>query len=254
MVNMKNQHRITALVSVVSLGCLFVYSYVYNDWWLLLWSYLYYKIVIGMFGNQIAQHRYFSHMGFQTTRSKEIFLYCIALTTGINPLVYAFGHRHHHKYSDTELDRHSPHNSVTDVFSPILLNARVDVDLNCYPKELSKKFHKLDQYQWHIIAVYLAIAALISWKFLVFFVLAGIAWNYIHMILFRVWMVHYKLPGSYTNFVTNDRSWNNKFIQLLDWGEGLHNNHHRFPNRYDQAVKPGEFDPVGWFVGRVFAK
>ena len=195
MVNIAVRQRITVLISMVSLMGLFVYSYIYNDWMMFLWSYLYYKIVVGMFGNQIAQHRYFSHMGFQTTRPKEIFLYCIALTTGIDPISYALGHRHHHKYSDTERDRHSPYNKVTDVFSPILMH-----------------------------------------------------------VLFRAWSVHCKLPGSYTNFDTNDRSWNNKFIQLLDWGEGLHNNHHRFPNRYNQAVMPNEVDPVGWLVKKLFVK
>lgn len=248
------RQRVTALISVSSLIGMFAYAGIYGEWMLVLWSYLYYKIVIGMFGNQIAQHRYFSHMGFKTTRPKEIFLYCVALTTGINPLSYALGHRHHHKYSDTARDRHSHYNKFTDIFSPILMNGKAEIDLGCYPKELSKKFQTLEKFQWHIIIAYLTVATLISWKFLVFFVLAGVAWNYIHMVLFRVLLVHHKLPGSYINFNTNDQSWNNKFIQLLDWGEGLHNNHHRYPNRYDQAIRPDEFDPVGWVVGKVFAE
>ena len=74
------------------------------------------------------------------------------------------------------------------------------------------------------------------------------------MILLRVWLVHTKIPGSYRNFDTADKSWNNKWIQILDLGEGLHNNHHKFPHLYNQAVQKGEFDLVGWIVKQVFDK
>jgi fatty-acid desaturase len=99
-----------------------------------------------------------------------------------------------------------------------------------------------------ILLCYVIGAALIDWKLSVFVVLAGPAWNYIHMILFRVWLIHVQLPGSYRNFDTKDRSWNNLWIQVLDWGEGLHNNHHRWPQKYNQAVTPNEFDPAAWII------
>jgi len=226
--------------------------FVYGDWFWIAVSLVYYKIVVGLLGNQIAQHRYFSHQSFETDTWRKYFLYFVSLTTGVNPRDYALIHRHHHVWSDGPNDIHSVHNHWRDIFFPLtghtsnqqpIKVARVlDNDL--------KKF-----YSWHarIITAVLLIVAVISWQVAVFVLLAGIAWNYIHMILFRVLLVHVQLPGSYQSFETKDRSWNNKFLQVLDIGEGLHNNHHQYPSRYDQAVFSGEFDPAGWVVKHFFA-
>ena len=206
---------------------------------------------MGLFGNQIAQHRYFSHNSFETTRTKKYFLYFVSLTTGVNPFNYALLHRHHHVNSDTAKDLHSWTNGFKDILSPVTM-------ISSYqgPVKMTRVLDKDLQpfYKWHqlIIVSVLLIAALINWKIAIYILLAGIGWNYLHMILFRVWLVHYKLPGSYKNFDTNDNSWNNVFIQLLDFGEGLHNNHHAFPNLYNQAIKEREIDPAGWIVNVLF--
>ena len=34
--------------------------------------------------------------------------------------------------------------------------------------------------------------------------------------------------------------------------EGYHNNHHRYPSAYDQAIKPREFDLGGWIIKKFF--
>ena len=65
-------------------------------------------------------------------------------------------------------------------------------------------------------------------------------------------LVHIKLPGSYKNFELADNSWNNKWIHAFDLGEGLHNNHHKYPSRYNEACKPDEFDFAGWLVKKFF--
>ena len=52
------------------------------------------------------------------------------------------------------------------------------------------------------------------------------------------------------NFEVDDYSYNNKYLQLIDIGEGLHNNHHAYPNKYDQAYMPGEIDPAGWVINK----
>lgn len=248
-------HQITVIVSFTSLLSLFVFTYLDNSFYWLLFSYLYCKIVIGMLGNQIAQHRYFAHNSFKTTKTKEIFLYCLGLTTSVSPIFYALSHRQHHLNSDGKLDRHSPHNKWYDVLSPITIKTSGDRSIpSDSAKLLITRMWYIHKWRNHILITYYLISLLISWKFLVFVVWAGIAWNLIHMVLFRTWLVHVKLPGSYRNFETSDKSWNNKIIQIFDWGEGLHNNHHEYPNKYNQAMKPGEFDPVGWVVMKFFAK
>ena len=242
----------TKVLGIAGLLCVLLLLYYGSMFWIIA-SLLYYKIVVGLFGNQIAQHRYFSHNSFKTTKTKKFFLYFVSLTTGINPFNYALSHRHHHIHSDKPEDIHSWKNSIWDIFSPITYKSS-STAINI---KLSRVLDSdlMPFYKWHVytITAVLAVAVLISWKFCLFILLAGVGWNYIHMILFRVFLVHAKLPGSYRNYEnTTDNSYNNKFIVLLDIGEGLHNNHHAFPNKYDQATHPGEFDAAGWVTNKIF--
>ena len=47
----------------------------------------------------------------------------------------------------------------------------------------------------------------------------------------------------YVNFSRKDHSTNLFRLDLLMMGEGLHNNHHKFPSRANFGVKKDEFDP-----------
>lgn len=240
-----------AIVAFVCLGSLFWYVLQYGWTWLAI-SYVYYKVVVGFFGNQIAQHRYFSHRSFATTRRKEWLLYFLSLTTGVNPIFYALGHRHHHRHSDQSQDLHSIHNHWKDVFVPLTGRSTYTGNIEI-TRVLSANQRKVNNYWTWIFLCYVIVAATIDWRLAAFAVLTGPAWNYLHMIVFRVWLVHVQLPGSYRNFETTDKSWNNKWIQLLDIGEGLHNNHHQYPQRYNQATKSKEFDLAGQCVKIFFA-
>lgn len=239
-------------LGIVGISCVMILL-LYGDWQWIVISLIYYKLVVGLLGNQIALHRYFSHNSFKTTRLKKFFLYYVSLTTGINPYNHAQLHRHHHVYADSGKDLHSWKNSIWDIFSPITYRSSV--------KTAVKMSTVLDNdlmplYKWfsETMLAIIIIVGLINWKVCIFIFLAGIGWNYIHMILFRVFLDHYKLPGSYKNFNdTGDNSYNNKLIVLLDIGEGLHNNHHKYPNRYNQAITDNEFDPAGWIVSKFFA-
>ncbi|OAI55218.1 stearoyl-CoA 9-desaturase [Planctomycetaceae bacterium SCGC AG-212-F19] len=64
---------------------------------------------IRMFGITGGYHRYFAHRAYKTTRFFQFvlaWLGCMALQKG--PLWWAGHHRHHHKFSDTDEDLHSP--------------------------------------------------------------------------------------------------------------------------------------------------
>jgi stearoyl-CoA desaturase (delta-9 desaturase) len=47
-------------------------------------------------------------------------------------------------------------------------------------------------------------------------------------------------------FDTNDNSRNNKWVAALAWGEGWHNNHHKFPSSAKQGILPGQVD-LTWY-------
>ena len=52
----------------------------------------------------------------------------------------------------------------------------------------------------------------------------------------------------YINFKSKDTSTNLMKLDLLMMGEGLHNNHHKFPSRPNFGVKRDEFDPSFIFI------
>ena len=245
-------NKLFQILGLVSLLVLFYYSINYNSWWLL-FSFLYYKFVVGLLGNQIAQHRYFSHNSFKTSKFKHKFLTWISLTTGISLVLYASLHRYHHIHSDTDKDIHSPqHSFFKSLFIwsnnfEVLKRVKPAIDLMRDPDILF--VHKFGYY---FLLGFIIVSLFVDWRIPVFIILAGMGWNHLHMNVFRTTLVHLKLPGSYRNYDTTDQSWNNKIIQILDIGEGLHNNHHKYPNRYDQAVLPNEFDPAAWVVRNFF--
>jgi stearoyl-CoA desaturase (delta-9 desaturase) len=228
-----------------------LYLLMYGSWAWILVSFVYYKLIVGLIGNQIAQHRYYSHQSFRTSRFKHWLLYFFSLTTGINPVWYALAHRHHHVWSDTDNDVHSPLNGWKDTLSPIVGLSREIKNIEI-SRVLSENQRKINRYWYLFFIAYVLIFFVINYKLAVFLALAGVGWNYLHMIVFRVWLAHWRILGSYRNFETNDQSYNHQWIHYFDIGEGLHNNHHRYPNRYDQAVKPGEFDLAGIVVRKFF--
>jgi stearoyl-CoA desaturase (delta-9 desaturase) len=224
-----------------------------EGWFWFFLSLIYYKIFVGILGNQIAQHRYFSHRSFETSNFKHKILLLGSCLTGISPIVYAALHRSHHIHSDTELDPHSPRKSI---FHSIFGWQFLKISNIQFPRDLFKQndtliIHKFGSILFFIFFILLSI---INWKIAVFLLMAGIGWNYLHMGIIRSTLVHCRLPFSYKNFDINDSSWNNKIIQIIDIGEGLHNNHHMYPKKYNQAVKLNEVDPVGWIIKKVFAK
>lgn len=242
--------RIIVLASISSFIYLLWYSFMISPVWLMI-SFVYYKIFVGLIGNQIAQHRYFSHRSFTTSKNKKYILYFASLLTGVNPVDYAVVHRHHHNHSDTVKDLHSWKNSIWDIFFPITAKSSFTGDIKI-SSVLDKDLRILNKWYKHILIITILVLYIVEWKLVVFLLLAGITWNYLHMIILRVWLVHVKLPCSYRNYKTDDSSYNNKFIQLIDIGEGLHNNHHKFPSKYNQAMRSGEIDPAGILIDWLF--
>lgn len=233
-------------------------AYTYNLWWWLLAGIVYAKI-LAVFGVQIGLHRYFAHRTFTTTKIKHIFLCWSSLLCGEgSPLTWATLHLHHHKNSDTEKDIHSPH---IDGFVHATLTWAMEKEpwwtsrnITHIPIGLLKDKHvKVVHNHWHKIWALLIIGTLlISWKVCLFLLIFPACFTTINSSVMTNGLAHLMLPGSYRNFETNDKSTNNKWVQFYQIGEGLHNNHHRYPGNYNQAAVPGEFDPVAWLVEKFF--
>ena len=209
--------------------------------------------VIRMFGITAGFHRYFSHRSFKTSRGFQFFLAFLGQSSAQRGVLWwASKHRHHHKYSDTEEDVHSPvkhgfwYSHVLWIFSKQGRAPNYD---------LMKDFRKYPELVW-----------LDKWERLPPFVLAVLVWALfgwsglvVGFFLSTVLLFH----GTFTinslshvfgkqPYVTGDNSRNNLFLAIITLGEGWHNNHHHFPSATPQGFHWWQID-VTYYVLKVLS-
>src|SRR6202050_4741961 len=96
----------TAPFYIVHLACLAAFFLKFHWSYLIVCLSLYY---VRMFFVTGGYHRYFSHRSYKTSRWFQFVIAFMAETsTQKGVLWWAANHRHHHRYSDTEEDLHSP--------------------------------------------------------------------------------------------------------------------------------------------------
>ena len=199
--------------------------------------------VIRMFGITAGFHRYFSHRSFKTSRGFQFFLAFLGQSSAQRGVLWwASKHRHHHKYSDTEQDVHSPvqhgfwYSHVLWIFSK---QGRTP------DYSLIKDFRKYPELVW-----------LDKWERLPPFVLGVLVWAIfgwsglvVGFVLSTVLLFH----GTFTinslshvfgkqPYNTGDSSRNNLFLAIITLGEGWHNNHHYFPSATPQGFHWWQID------------
>ena len=196
-----------------------------------------------IFGITAGYHRYFSHNSYKTSRPFQFFLAFLGGTSAqLGALWWAAHHRHHHLHSDTEKDIHSPHikgffwshigwllcskyaktelDRIQDyakypelrfidrfhIIPPILLG----VSLYFIGKYLGHAFPDLHTSGWQMVV----------WGFFVSTVLVYHATFCINSLTHMIGKRRFK---------TSDKSRNSLILALITFGEGWHNNHHRYP-------------------------
>jgi len=209
-----------------------------------------------MFAITAGYHRYFSHRTYSTSRAFRFVLGVLGtLAIQKGPLWWASVHRHHHRESDRPADAHSPiqrgfwHAHV----GWILMGAHSDTDVTRIPDLASaSELRLLDRFHWvapvllyvglfffgqHLAAAHPSLGTsgmqLIVWGFAISTVLVyhG-AWS-VNSILHLWGRRPYK---------TSDFSRNNPLVAIYTFGEGWHNNHHRFPASERQGFRWWQVD------------
>lgn len=212
--------------------------------------------LVRMFGITAGFHRYFSHRTFKTSRVFQFILAWIG-TASVQkgPLWWAAHHRHHHKYSDTEKDLHSParRGFWWSHVGWILSNRFKDTN-----KKLVKDLLKFPELRflndWHLLPPLTLAAATFVFGEVLNYYFPGLGTSGFQMLVYgfvvsTVLLYH----GTFTvnslahvsgkkRFETNDDSRNNWFISIITLGEGWHNNHHRFPSSERQGFYWWEID------------
>ncbi len=211
---------------------------------------------LSLFSQTFFLHRYAAHKAFTMSRAWErfffIFTYITQGSSYLSPRAYGIMHRVHHAYTDTELDPHSPtydKNLLTmmwrtkNTYSGILYGTipveerftknvpdwrKFDLWCNDWPSRLL----------W--IGVYILFYVIFApsfWWFLLIPIHAVM--GPLHGVIIN-WFAH---KYGHVNFETDNTSKNLFKIDWLMFGEGYHNNHHKFPSKTNFATNKGEFDP-----------
>jgi stearoyl-CoA desaturase (delta-9 desaturase) len=205
--------------------------------------------VVRMFAVTGGYHRYFSHRSFKTSRFFQFVLAFLAQsTTQKSVLWWAALHRHHHKYSDTEFDVHSPrhrgfwYSHVLWIFDKRFNETDLDAvpDLTKYPELMF--LHRFEQFP----SVVLAVACFLSfgWEGLV----VGFFWSTVllyHGTFFINSLAH--VHGT-QRYATGDDSRNNWWLAVITMGEGWHNNHHAYQRSCRQGFRWYEYDATYYIL------
>jgi stearoyl-CoA desaturase (Delta-9 desaturase) len=188
-------------------------------------------------------HRYFAHRAFKTSRAFQLFLAVLAGCFFGDALGFAGKHRIHHRHSDTDRDVHSPRQGVWYCWIGHLLDERCSEqevlaavpDLSRYPE--LKWLHR-----YYFVPGTLAAVGVLAAGGYSFFV-TGYVLSWCLMAIHAPALVNYFCHRSgYRRFETSDGSTNNPLVGLMLFGEGWHNNHHRYPSSARAGLEWYEVD------------
>ena len=201
----------------------------------------------------IGYHRYFSHRAFRTSRAMQLVLAVCAQTSLQKGVLWWAGHhRYHHRHSDQHDDLHSPRHGVWWayagwIFDDSTVQPRLEEvrDLVKFPE-----LRFLDRFEYTpgiLLALpCFAIAGLPG-------VVVGFAWGTVlshHATFANNCFAHIFGTRAYD---TDDDSRNNWFLAVITFGEGWHNNHHRYPGAARHGFRWWQID-LTYYVLRVLEK
>jgi stearoyl-CoA desaturase (delta-9 desaturase) len=193
----------------------------------------------------IGYHRMLSHRAFRVPQWLErFFATCGALSCQHGPIDWVGLHRHHHKFSDTEVDHHSSlkgfwWSHMGWMFAPIPAMAAVprltgDLARDPYYRWLNNWFLVL-QLPLALLLFWIGSASGVGgWSL----VLWGIPLRLVIVYHFT-WLVNSAthLWGD-TSHESGDQSKNNAWVAAFTFGEGWHNNHHAYPHSARHGFGP----------------
>jgi stearoyl-CoA desaturase (Delta-9 desaturase) len=202
-----------------------------------------------MFAIGAGYHRYFSHRAFATSRAFQFILAVLAQSTAQKSVLWwASKHRHHHLFSDTEHDVHSPrhkgflYSHVGWIFARQHDTADlVKVgDLTRYPEMMWLHKYELAP------AVGLALITFLigGWPGLV----VGFFWSTVAVYHGTFCINSLAHVHGKKRYVTGDDSRNNWLLALFTMGEGWHNNHHAYQSSARQGFRWWEIDPTYYIL------
>lgn len=180
-----------------------------------------------------------------------VFAYVTQGSSYLSPRAYGIMHRLHHAYTDTDKDPHSPAYDK-NLFAMMLRTRKIYADIFDRSMPIEDRFTRnVPEWRWFDNWANFWISRLLwigvyIWFYVTF---APSAWWYllipIHAVMGPLhgviinWFAH---KYGEVNYETDNTSKNLFKLDILMFGEGYHNNHHKFPSRTNFAAKKGELD------------
>ena len=214
--------------------------------WPAFFSFVFLSWLTGGIGITLCYHRLLTHQGFKVPRLLEyLFAMCGVLATEGDPINWVARHRLHHQFSDTDRDPHSPRHGFWWSHMFWLFTHKPLLDdyefYKSYVQDLTRhRFYRFLN-KAHIIFPILLAFALYFWGGLPLLV-----WGFFVRTVFVyhvTWFVNSAThKWGYKTYATEDDSRNLWWVALLSFGEGWHNNHHRFPSSARAGIEWYELD------------
>lgn len=202
--------------------------------------------IVGSLGVGLGWHRLLTHRSFRAPKWLEYTLSILAtMSMQDSPEKWIATHRMHHKFVDTDSD---PHSARSGFWWPqigwVVWGKAQDHDeptLKRYIPDLLKDPIHVRISRFYPVPILISAVVLFAiggWTMVVWGVFARVVvgWH-------TTWFVN-SLSHLYGQrpHETGDLSTNNWFVAILTFGEGWHNNHHRYPASANQGFYWWEID------------
>lgn len=254
--NLKNFNWGPGLFLIIYQSCLLVtlpfYFYYYSTSWQMILASV---VLLYLTGLSITggYHRFYAHRSYRTKPFIEtILLFFGAMAGQGSALRWAYDHRMHHAFVDTDDDPYSIKKGFWYAHFLWILEKPKDIDPKVVP-DLIK--NRLVQFQDRHIGLLMILSNVIA-----FFIVAWLLNDYMGAFFIAVWTRLFALHH-FTWFINSlAHTWgdkpfcqeqtavNNYIIALLTFGEGYHNFHHTFANDYRNGIRWYHFDPTKWLI------
>lgn len=199
----------------------------------------------GCIGMSVTYHRLLTHRSFKTSKLIEYFgTFCATIGLTGSSITWTAAHRQHHATADKPNDPHSP--VVLGYFRAQWLSMFSPINVYRSPVIRDAGHQLFHKYYFHINIAYAVLVTLLfgTWGLLnLYLVPAAVLWNagsLINTVCHTRWL-------GYRRYSVPDQSVNNPVLGLFMWGEGWHNNHHRFQNKPRIGQKWYEID-IGYYI------
>jgi stearoyl-CoA desaturase (delta-9 desaturase) len=214
-----------------------------TDWILFACIYPFQAIGVG-----VCLHRYFGHHAFHTSRAFQFFLALCAASTFGDPIRFAGKHRFHHQHADCKDDPHTPRHGFWFSWFGSHLDSRYQDSEICSQVPWLMRYPELVWLHKHSLIPGTVLCAIA-------FAIGGFSGMAIGVMLGAMILLHQSSSVNflchtlgYRRFATNDFSTNNPLVSLLTFGEGWHNNHHRYPVSARAGFCWWEIDMFYWVI------